>query len=234
MTSSTAQAWRIHLNYQGAYTAAGIESNLHLEEVPKPVAKEGQILVRMQAAALNFRDLLIATADPRYESPPADDGLTPLCDGAGEVVEVRVKGSRWKVGDKVILASNTTWKAGLGQESLDHSLGWGTETTNGLLQQYFAFVEDALAPLPANLSYEEGACLAVPYVTAWNALFGGPSVLKAGDTIVTQGTGGVSIAALQVSDCPLLGEDWPNNPWMIRCRELSAPRSSLSQHLKIK
>lgn len=199
MASSTSQAWRIHLNYQGAYTAAGIESNLFLEEIPKPVPEEGQILVRMQAAGLNFRDLLVATADPRYESPPAIDGLTPTCDGAGIVAEVRVKGSRWKVGDRVVIASNTTWKAGQGQETLDHGLGWGTEQTNGLLQQYRVFEEDALAPLPANLTFEEAACLPVPFATAWNALFGAPSVIKEGEVLVTQGTGGVSIAALQVS-----------------------------------
>ena len=200
MTSAaTSQAWRIHLNYVGPYTSAGIENNLHLEEIPRPVAKKNHILVRMQAAALNFRDLLIATADPRYQSEPAEDGLSPLCDGSGIVSAVYSDGSRWKVGDKVILASNTSWKSTLGQEALDHSLGFGTEKTNGLLQQYVVVDEDALAPLPTNLSYEEGACLAVAYATAWNALFGGPRNLKQGDTLVTQGTGGVSIATLQVS-----------------------------------
>lgn len=199
--AATAQAWRIHLNYVGPYTADGIEKNLHLEEIPRPFVKKNQILVRMQAAALNYRDLLIATADPRYQSDPVGDGLSPLCDGSGVVSAVDSEDSRWKVGDKVILASNTSWKAGLGQEALDHSLGLGTEKTNGLLQQYVVVEEDALAPLPTNLSYEEGACLAVPYGTAWNALFGGPHILKQGDTLVTQGTGGVSIATLQVSTC---------------------------------
>ena len=225
-TTISPQAWRIHLNYRGAYTAAGIESNLSLEEVPKPSVGDGQVLVRMQAAALNFRDLLVATADPRYQSKPAKDGLIPLCDGAGVISEVHPTVSRWEVGDKVVLASNTSWKAGLGQEALDHSLGFGTEDTDGLLQQYFVVEEDALAPLPANLSYEEGACLAVPYATAWNALFGGPNILKTGDTLVTQGTGGVSIAALQVSDVHF-ARDKTKTDWNIsRLPKRLAHRSS--------
>ncbi|KAK1139865.1 hypothetical protein N8T08_011110 [Aspergillus melleus] len=200
MTSSPpSQAWRIHLNYVGSYTSAGIQNNLQLEEIPKPVPSKNQIVVQMRAAALNFRDLLIATADPRYQSESADDGLSPLCDGSGIVSAVCSPDSRWKVGDKVVLASNTSWKAGLGQEALDHSLGFGTEKTNGLLQQYVVVDEDALVPLPTNLSYEEGACLAVAYATAWNALFGGPCPLNQDDTLVTQGTGGVSIATLQIA-----------------------------------
>ena len=202
MASTTSQSWRIHLDYVGSYTSAGIEKNLHLEEIPRPVPSKNQILVQIHAAALNFRDLLIATADPRYQSEPVEDGLSPLCDGSGIVSAVYSPDSRWKVGDKVVLASNTSWKAGLGQEALDHSLGFGTEKTNGLLQQYVVVDEDALVPLPTNLSYEEGACLAVAYATAWNALFGGPCPLKQDNTIVIQGTGGVSIATLQVSIIP--------------------------------
>ncbi|KAM0723256.1 hypothetical protein Q7P37_001457 [Cladosporium fusiforme] len=192
------QAWRLHLHYRGPYTPEAIDSNLHLETVPRPTIQETQVLVRMHAAALNFRDLLVATADPRYPSEAATDGLVPLCDGAGTIAEIGSTSSQWKVGDKVVLASNTSWKAGQSQAVLNHHLGLGTHVTQGLLQQYCVVEEDGMAPMPGNLSFEEAACLAVPYGTAWNALFAGPEKLEKGSVLVTQGTGGVSIAALQI------------------------------------
>lgn len=197
--SARNQSWRIHNRIQGTCTVDGIDQNLSLEESVRPSPKEGQVLVRIRAASLNYRDLLLLTSDPRYLGASPHDGLVPLSDGAGVVVEVNSTSSRWKPGDKVINATNSTWKAGQTQASLNNHIGIGTGALDGVLQQYAVLDEDALAPLPSNLTFEEGATLSGAYVSAWNSLFGGPQYLKKGDVVVIQGTGGVSIAALQVS-----------------------------------
>ncbi|KAF9872047.1 putative alcohol dehydrogenase [Colletotrichum karsti] len=175
-----------------------VEQNLSLEQVPKPIPKEGQVLVRIHAATLNYRDLLISTSDPRYITSPAD-GLVPLSDGAGIVIEVNSTSSRWKPGDRVINVTNSTWKAGKTAATFNNKVGGGSGDMDGVLQQYAVFDEDALARMPSNLTFEEAASLSGSYVTAWNALFGGPQHLKKGDVVVIQGTGGTSIAALQVA-----------------------------------
>ncbi|KAK1655005.1 NAD-P-binding protein [Colletotrichum phormii] len=189
MSKYHSQAWRIRNKVQGACTDEGIDQNLSLEEVPKPSPKEGQILVRIHAASLNYRDLLVLTSDPVYLGGGPDDGIVPLGDGAGVVVEVNSPTSRWKVGDKVINATNSSWKTGQTQGAFDIKLGLGGKNIDG----------DSLAPLPSHLTFEEAAALSGPYVSAWNALFGGPQQLKRGDTVVIQGTGGVSVAGLQTA-----------------------------------
>lgn len=198
MLQDQSQAWRIRNHAQGVCTNEGIDQNLSLEEVPKPSPKEGQVLVRIHATSLNYRDLLVLTSDPVYLGGDPDDGIIPLGDGAGVVVEVNSTTSRWKIGDRVINATNSSWKAGQTQAAFDIKLGLGGKNINGVLQQYAVFDDDALAPLPSHLSFEEAAALSGPYVSAWNALFGGPQQLKKGDTVVIQGTGGVSVAGLQV------------------------------------
>ncbi|KXH38948.1 hypothetical protein CSIM01_06085 [Colletotrichum simmondsii] len=199
MSEDKSQAWRIRNKVQGVCTDEGIDQNLSLEEVPKPSPKEGQILVRIHAASLNYRDLLVLTSDPVYLGGGPDDGIVPLGDGAGVVVEVNSPTSRWKVGDKVINATNSSWKADQTQAAFDIKVGLGGKNIDGVLQRYAVFDDDALAPLPSHLSFEEAAALSGPYVSAWNALFGGSQQLKRGDTVVIQGTGGVSVAGIQIA-----------------------------------
>lgn len=199
MAERLAAAWRIRKNIQGGLTEEGIDLNLSLETVPKLMPGEGQILVQIHAATLNHRDLLILTSDPRYASGSPVEGLVPLSDGAGVVIEVNSNSSRWRPGDKVINATNSTWKAGQTAATFNNKVGGGSGDMDGVLQQYSVFDEDALAPMPSNLNFEEAASLSGPYVTAWNTLFGGPQYLKKGDIVVIQGTGGVSIAVLQVT-----------------------------------
>ncbi|KAI8309145.1 hypothetical protein K4K59_009391 [Colletotrichum sp. SAR11_240] len=199
MAERLAAAWRVRKNVQGGLTEEGIDLNLSLETIPKPMPGEGQVLVQIHAATLNYRDLLILTSDPRYASGSPVEGLVPLSDGAGVVIEVNSKSSRWRPGDKVINATNSTWKAGQTAATFNNKVGGGSGDMDGVLQQYSVFDEDALAPMPSNLNFEEAASLSGPYVTAWNTLFGGPQYLKKGDVVVIQGTGVVSIAVLQVS-----------------------------------
>lgn len=218
MTDLASAAWRIRKHVQGPCTPDAIDKNLSLETVPRPTPEKNQVLVRVHAASLNYRDLLILTSDPRYASGTPVDGLVPLGDGAGVVEEIGPGESKWKVGDKVINATNSTWKAGQTQASFDDKISVGSGDVDGVLRQYAVFDEESLAPLPGNLTFEEGACLSGAYVSAWNAFFGGPQGLKRGDVVVVQGTGGVSIAALQVSSLPKMLEKKWLLIWTIDCR----------------
>ncbi|KAI7782247.1 alcohol dehydrogenase [Diaporthe eres] len=203
MATETSLAYRIHLHERGTASAEGIKRNLKSEEIPKPQARAGQVLVRMKAAALNYRDLLVATDDERYGTRTVAP-LVPLCDGAGVVESVNAapgSSSRWRPGDRVIVAAGSSWKSaepGTDGE-LDGTKLLGAGDIDGVLQQYIVADEDAVVPAPEGLSFEEAAPLGGAYVSAWNALFGWYRPLKAGDVVVIQGTGGVSIAVLQIA-----------------------------------
>lgn len=159
-------------------------------EIPKPA--RGQVLVRMRAASLNFRDLAVATG--RYGRGAPRPDLVPLSDGAGEVVEVGPDVTRVKPGDRVAGIFMQSW---LGGEIAadDHASALGG-AIDGVLAEYHLFEQDGLVHLPAHLSLEEGATLPCAAVTAWNALFA-QRPLQSGQTVLVLGTGGVSIFALQ-------------------------------------
>lgn len=160
-------------------------------ERPMPQPGKGQVLVRMHAASLNNRDLQIATGT--YFGSPAS-AFVPLSDGAGEVVETGECVTRVKPGDRVAATFWQRWSGG-GVEALDShsSLGYPID---GMLQRYALFDEGGLVKVPAHLSYEEAATLPCAALTAWYSLVTMGHV-KAGDTVLVQGTGGVSIFALQ-------------------------------------
>lgn len=130
--------------------------------------------------------------------------MVPLCDGAGVVESVNAapgSPSRWRPGDRVLVAAGSSWKSaepGTDGE-LDTTRLLGAGDIDGVLQQYFVADEDAVVPAPEGLNFEETAAIGGAYASAWNALFGWYRPLKAGDVVVTQGTGGVSTAVLQVS-----------------------------------
>lgn len=170
--------------------AAGIDS-LDLVERPNPKPGYGQVLVRVKAVSLNYRDLLVVKGAYSRNLPP---GLVPCSDGAGEVVEVGDGVTRVKPGDRVAGIFFQTWiSGGLDESKAKSALGGAID---GVLAEYVLFHQDGLVQIPAHLSYEEGATLPCAAVTAWNGLItsGG---LKAGDTVLVMGTGGVSIFALQ-------------------------------------
>lgn len=177
------KAFRIH--------AFGGPENLHLDEMPQPTPGPGQVLVRVRAASLNFRDLLVLGGRYNKKLPlPA----IPLSDGAGEVAAVGAGVTRVKVGDRVAAIFMQSWLAGRPtEEDAKSALGGAID---GVLAEFAVFPETGLVHLPDALSFEEGATLPCAAVTAWNALFESGSV-KAGDTVLVQGTGGVSLFALQ-------------------------------------
>jgi NADPH:quinone reductase-like Zn-dependent oxidoreductase len=152
-------------------------------ERPSPAA--GQVLVRMRAASLNFRDLAIVAG--KYIGGPLLRDTIALSDGAGEVVGTGAGVTQFKAGDRVA----ATFMQGHPPAALGSPL-------DGVLAEYQVFQADGLLKLPPHLSFEEAATLPCAGVTVWNALMHGPRVLKAGETVLALGTGGVAIFALQI------------------------------------
>jgi NADPH:quinone reductase-like Zn-dependent oxidoreductase len=172
--------------------AAGIEG---LAEVDLPAPKPGprQVLVKVAACSLNFRDLAIALGTYRMPTKP---NLVPLSDGAGEVVEVGAGVTRIKAGDRVAGCFFQRWFGGPpAADTHVSALGGGLD---GMLAQYVVLEQDGVVALPAHLSFEEGATLPCAAVTAWHALAEHARIV-AGQTVLVQGTGGVSIFALQLA-----------------------------------
>ncbi len=172
--------------------AAGIDA---LAKVDLPAPKPGprQVLVKVAACSLNFRDLAIVLGTYRM---PVRPNLVPLSDGAGEVVEVGAGVTRVKVGARVAGCFFQRWVAGPFLADTHASALGGS--IDGMLAQYVVLEEDGVVFLPAHLSFEEGATLPCAAVTAWHALAEHAHIV-AGETVLVQGTGGVSIFALQLA-----------------------------------
>jgi NADPH:quinone reductase-like Zn-dependent oxidoreductase len=168
----------------------GIE-NIKMAELSRPAAAGRHVIIRFHAASLNYRDLgIIKGAYPVAKKP-----LIPFSDGAGEVVEVGEAVTLWKVGDRVCPTFHQYWQEGeLSPEKLKGALGGNLD---GVLSEYGSFDENGLIAIPDYLSYEEAATLPCAALTAWHALSVSGKV-KAGDTVLTLGTGGVSTFALQL------------------------------------
>jgi len=165
-------------------------SGLVLREIEEPRAGYRQVLVSVRANSLNFRELSILRGT--YPLPVKADVI--MCsDGAGEVIAVGQGVSRAKVGDRVAAAMFPRW--------IDGPIAWEYApqiggSLDGMLSELVVLDEDAVVHIPAHFSFEEGATLPCAAVTAWNALVG-DRPLRAGDTVLTLGSGGVSLFALQ-------------------------------------
>ena len=161
-----------------------------LTEAAPPQPGPGQVLVRVRAVSLNYRDLIVA------KSPNQPEHLVPCSDGAGEVAALGAGVTRVQVGDRVAGIFFQTWLDGpLVVEVHAHALGGAID---GMLAEYVVLSEQGLVKLPDYLTYEEGACLPCAGLTAWNSLFE-QGQLQSGQTVVLQGTGGVSILGLQLA-----------------------------------
>lgn len=171
---------------------AGLEG-LTLRDGPAPRPGLRQVLLRVRAASLNARELSILIQG-RYPLPVKPDVIA-ACDGAGEVAEVGAGVTRAAVGDRVTASIFPRWLDGPFRTETSAQLGGSLD---GMLTELVAVDEDALVPIPEHLSFEEAAALPCAGVTAWNALSGGRP-LQAGETVLTLGTGGVSLFALQLA-----------------------------------
>jgi len=162
---------------------------LRSSEDPRPGPKE--ILMRVRASSLNYRDLMVLKGGGRG---PTKVGVVPLSDGAGEVDAIGEGVTRVKIGDRIAGCFHPRWFGGpIKPDYLTDRLG---ANIDGVLAGYAIFNEEAVVPLPSHLSFEEAATLPCAAVTAWVALTGHRRV-TAGDTVLTQGSGGVSVFALQ-------------------------------------
>lgn len=171
----------------------GLDS-LTLTEGDAPAAGPGQLLLRMKAAALNYRDLLVAKRT--YAATNATFvPIIPLSDGVGEVIEVGAGVSHIALGDRVAGAFMPGWISGeLTPAKAASALGGGS--VDGVLAEYVVLPAEGAVKVPEHLSDAEAATLPCAGVTAWYSLFVG-GALKAGDTVLLLGTGGVSLFALQ-------------------------------------
>ena len=177
--------------YQLAKGGAGIEALARVERPDPPKPAHRQVLVRVRACSLNFRDLGIVRGSYRM---PVRDNVIPLSDGAGEVVEVGPGVTHFKTGDRVAGNFFQRWAGGeAAADTHASALGGGID---GMLAEYALLEEDGVVKIPAHLSVEEGATLPCAAVTVWHAMME-HAKLKAGDSVLLQGTGGVSIFGLQ-------------------------------------
>lgn len=166
---------------------------LALNEAPVAPPKDGQILIRMRAASLNRRDIMVRKG---VYPVGVDSGLVPLSDGAGEVVAIGNGVTRFKLGDRVAPAFFQDWESGRSSaRSAPSSLGGGM---HGVLSQYVTLHERGVVAVPAYMSFEDAATLPCAAVTAWSGLMT-HGRLQAGDNVLVQGTGGVSIFGLQLA-----------------------------------
>ncbi len=173
-------------------TADGIE-DIKLIELAEPEIAADEVLVKMKACSLNFRDLLIPQGGyVRNDVRP----IIPVSDGAGEVIAVGSSVTNLKTGDRVMGNFFQEWIHGpMAMAGLHSALGGSID---GTLADYFVLKAHAALPIPEQLSYEEAATLPCAAVTAWHALVSMGN-LQAGDTVLLLGTGGVSIFGLQLA-----------------------------------
>ena len=173
--------------------ATGNLDGLRLVDRPEPQPALGQIVVRVRAASLNYRDLIVMQGAYGRVSLP----LVPLSDGAGEVVAVGEGVTRWQPGDRVAGTFFPEWFSGpVSVETTKAALGGGS--ANGMLAEFVTLSEHGAVRVPEHLSFAEAATLPCAALTAWNALAEQGRV-QAGETVVLLGTGGVSLFGLQIA-----------------------------------
>jgi len=173
--------------------AFGLE---HFRIVDRPLVplRHHEIRIRVHAAALNYRDLLIALGQVPSRVSDIRLPLVPLSDCSGEVIEVGSAVDRFRIGDHVVSAQMPDWTAGPFKPENGHSALGGA--VDGVLARYFKGNQRGFVKIPDTLSFEEAATLPTAALTAWNALFEFGD-LKPGQTVLVQGSGGVSTFALQ-------------------------------------
>ena len=164
--------------------------DLRRSERPEPKPGPHDVVVRLRAAALNYRDHAIITGKYRYD---LDRDTIPCSDGAGEVVDVGSAVTRFRPGDRVIPTFFQIWIDGAPPKNRA-ALG---APLDGTLAEFVSLHEDGWVAMPKSLSFEQAATLPCAGPTAWNALFGAGTPVKPGDTVLCLGTGGVSMFALQ-------------------------------------
>ena len=165
--------------------------NLVVRESKDPVPRSGEILVGWHATSLNFHDYLVAIG-----GIPVPDGRIPMSDGAGEILAVGENVTEWKVGDKVMSLFFPNWLEG--HPTLPKTMFVNGETVDGFITEKSCVPATSVTAMPEGYSYAEAATLPCAAATAWRGLMvtGG---LQAGDSVLIEGTGGMSVFALQLA-----------------------------------
>lgn len=157
---------------------------------PDPQPGSREIVIRVRATSLNYRDQMIVTGN--YFGGPVSRDMIPLSDGAGEVAAVGSGVTRFKIGDRVAGTFFQGWISGPMTER-HPALG---NPLDGTLAEHIVLHQDGVVGIPSSISFEEAATLPCAGLTAWNALMVSGKPVKAGDTVLCLGTGGVSMAGL--------------------------------------
>lgn len=177
-----------------AYRLNGPNAALMLGNETEPTAGPGEVVVDLRAATLNYRDLIVR--EGRYGGDQKRD-LIPLSDGAGVIAQVGDGVPRERLGQRVVLGFMPGWLDGpFSARKQATALGGGF--VDGVLAEQIVLPAAAAIPFPDAWSFEEAAAYPCAGVTAWNCLFGGRG-LRPGDSVLVQGTGGVSTFALQLA-----------------------------------
>ena len=168
-------------------------ANLEMAQRSVPRPGPNEVLVKVAAVSLNYRDKLVVNGELLPELPPMP--FVPVSDMTGEVVELGSQTSRFKVGDRVMGNFWTQWLEGEPPRAmLKHGLSLGGPLP-GMLAEYVALSEEVAVAAPSSLSDEEASTLPVAALTAWFALVEAGK-LRQGQTVLVQGTGGVSLFGL--------------------------------------
>ena len=175
------------------FRTLGSLDGLCLCEEPEPRPQRGELLLRVHACSLNYRDVAIYCGTYPY---PCQPGLVPLSDAAAEVIEVGEGVIAYKAGDCVISAFHPRWFGG-SRPSTAATDSYGNQS-DGWLTELKVVSQEAVVRMPQGMSYQAAATLPCAGLTAWTALTAGGAV-RAGQTVLTMGSGGVAIFALQLA-----------------------------------
>jgi NADPH:quinone reductase-like Zn-dependent oxidoreductase len=176
-----------------AATGKGLDSWSRVD-LPDPAPGPGQVLIRVRAVSLNARDLMVIGG--YFPIPPKENAI-PVSDGAGEIVALGAGVTRWNVGDRVFGSYYQQWHSGPFPADAElHALGGPLD---GMLAELVTLPESGVIRVPDHLSYEEASTLPVAGLTAWNAVMESGVRMNPGATVLTLGTGGVSMFAIQLA-----------------------------------
>lgn len=169
----------------------GIE-HLAVKQVAKPTPQRGEVLIRIKAVSLNYLDLIMVNGgfDSNLSFP-----YVPCSDGAGIIVELGEEVIGWSIGDRVAVQHVQNWINGEYKKEFNTRVAW---QTSGVLAEYICLPQYGIVKAPENLNFVEISTLPIAALTAWHALFN-QAKLQIGQTVLTQGTGGISIFALQLA-----------------------------------
>jgi NADPH:quinone reductase-like Zn-dependent oxidoreductase len=167
---------------------------LSIIEAPMPEPQAGEVVVRLEAASLNYRDILVRSGQ---SASGGTDPVVPLSDGAGVISALGSDVTGWKIGDRVALTFFREWEDGPFEMRYHQAARGGS--CDGVLSEWVVAPSHSIVRLPASYSTTEGATLPCAAVTAWHALMERGRPVGPGDKVLCLGTGGVSIFALQIA-----------------------------------